>query len=63
MQEARAETGQYLPQRMVSWLWAAEAETAAAAGQENSSADEHWTALPGPCRRDQHETKSFPTSP
>lgn len=34
VQEARVETVHRLPQRMVSWLWAVEAETAAAAGQD-----------------------------
>ena len=54
VQEARAETGQHLPQRMVSWLWAAEAETAAAAGHElvcRRALDSAARSLPaGPAR-------------
>ena len=57
VQEARAETLDRLPQRMVSWLWAAEAEAAAAAGQETlcrRALDNAARTLPtGPARDDE----------
>lgn len=57
VQEARVETVDRLPQRMVSWLWAVEAETAAAAGHDlhcRRALDSAAKTLPaGPARDDE----------
>ena len=57
VQEARVETVNRLPQRMVSWLWAVEAETAAVAGQDfrcRRALDSAANALPaGPAQDDE----------
>lgn len=53
VREARLEAGSAIPARMVSWLWSAEAELAAAAGLDTDSRqalDQAAASLPGgPC--------------
>ena len=53
VREARSEAGSAIPARMVSWLWSAEAELAAAAGLDTDSRqalDRAAASLPGgPC--------------